>query len=131
MSILTRLFRQTKRPGITCKRIEPVVDEDAGYADHLVGQKTGPFYCGTAFCGHFTKKAARECWARKCAALKTINEEAAKILAAEGEAKYWEFIRTATIPYYPEQNPANWPCNRSSAEMRAEFIERAKIESQS
>jgi hypothetical protein len=55
--------------------IAAVINEDAGYSDHMVGQTQGPFYCGTAFCGHSTKKAARACWKKKCDAIDAINDE--------------------------------------------------------
>ena len=89
-------------------------NEDDGYNDHMVGQTEGPFYCGTAFCGHSTKKAARECWKRK---LRAFEE-----LRAAGKNPYDD------PSLYPERDPANWPINRASVAMQAEYIEKAKME---
>jgi hypothetical protein len=89
-------------------------NEDEGYNDHMVGQTQGPFYCGTAFCGHSTKKAARDCWQRK----RDACEEQRKA----GKNPYDDSA------LYPERDPKNWPINRSSAAMQAEYIERAKKE---
>ncbi len=120
------------------KITELFVNEDEGYNDHMVGQTEGPFYCGTAFCGHSTKKAARECWKNKCDAIQKIREPIEKECAALREqGKYEEaerlyvFGASAQInKFYPERDPANWPCNRSSADMQREYIERAKRESE-
>jgi hypothetical protein len=130
MDLLRRLFapRRALRLADPVSRPASTLNEDDGYKDHMVGQAEGPFYCGTAFCGHSTKKAARECWKKKCDAIDAIiaeanslreagkNDEAAKV---EGRAKR----------YYPELNPENFPINRSSAAMQTEYIERAQKES--
>lgn len=103
-------------------------NEDEGHADHLVGQKEPPFYCGTAFCGHGSKKAARECWRKKCSAIKTILIEA-EALRRAGKNDEAVLIERSIDAYYPERNPSNWPINRSSAEMRAEYEARKGSES--
>jgi hypothetical protein len=82
-TILGWLFRSTNGKAQAAIRL---VDEDYGYNDHMVGQKRGPFYCGTAFCGHSTKQAARACWKKKCDAIDAINaEEKALLLAGKKE----------------------------------------------
>lgn len=107
MNLLRRLFFGRAR------NLEPK-NEDEGYNDHMVGQTNGPFYCGTAFCGHSTKRAARECWKKKCDAFDAIR-------SAGGNPYDDEKL-------YPERNPANWPINRSSAAMQGEYVQRAREE---
>lgn len=103
--------------------------EDEGYTDHMVGQKNGPFYCGTAFCGHATKKAARECWKKHCDRGKEIGDHFYALLDAGKEKEALAFLSAGNQILQPELNPANWPVNRSSAAMQSEYIDRAKAES--
>jgi secreted trypsin-like serine protease len=98
--------------------------------EHIENQRKsgGPFYCGTAFCGHSTIKAAAKCWNTKCEALARIKSEANELRKSgkNSEAEILEISETAK--YYPEQNPNNWPINRSVREMQREYIQRAKAE---
>jgi len=107
MNLLRKLFSAVVPSAV-------VPNEDEGYNDHMVGQTHGPFYCGTAFCGHSTKKAARACWKKKCDTFAEMQKA--------GKNPYND------VTLYPELDPANWPINRSSSEMRSEYIERAKLE---
>ena len=102
-------------------------DEDEGYQDHLVGQKQAPFYCGTPFCGHSTKRAARECWKRKCDAVNSIRAEV-EALRNAGRMREAAIVELRAEVYYPERNPANWPINRSLIDLQRDYIERAKEE---
>lgn len=121
MGIFNWLFG-SKKPLAQLKAI--LKDEDEGYSDHLVGQKEGPFYCGTIFCGHSTKKAARQCWADKLAAIKRIADER-DALFAQGKFAEGQRLEAAEMGrLYPESNPDNWPCNRSSREMQRETLEK-------
>lgn len=91
-------------------------------------KNNGPFYCGTAFCGHRTIKAAKECWQAKCHALEKIREEA-EILRKQGKIREaLDFQQAQSSQYYPERDSRNWPVNRSSCDMQREFIERTKNE---
>jgi hypothetical protein len=121
MNLIRRLLKYFSHP--------PDVNEDEGYHDHMVGQKTGPFYCGTAFCGHSTKKAARECWKRAGDRHNELTEKLESLMKL-GKS-YWEayaLVESGFNELHPEDNPKNWPCNRSSAEMQAEFLNRASQE---
>ena len=118
------------------RKLTFTVDEDEGYTDHMVGQKAGPFYCGTAFCGHHTKKAARECWARHCARCQAFQEKESA-LRAQGRREEVRAMYTVVgnVAYpkvgggsFPEHDPKNWPCNRASSELQREYLERARRE---
>ena len=85
-----------------------------------------PFYCGTAFCGHHTIKAAEKCWQDKCAALERIKIEAAALHNAGKHAEACQMEDSETARYYPERDRNNWPINRSSAEMQLEYLKKAK-----
>lgn len=76
--------------------------EDYGYTDHMVGQEAAPFYCGTAFCSHSTKAAARACWKNKCDAVDEIRKQADN---ARKKGNFDEAYRLEVIEmskYYPE-----------------------------
>lgn len=88
-----------------------------------------PFYCGTAFCGHHTLRAAAECWQAKGDALDKMRAEV-KALRESGEdrERVDQYVEWGLDKLYPERVEANWPINRSSAELRREYIERAAKE---
>lgn len=102
--------------------------------EHIENQKRNraPFYCGTAFCSHSTMRAAAECWQAKMGALDGIRAECKKVREqgkGQGqEAFLLEMSGADRTRYYPELDPNNWPINRSSQEMRREYIEKAKAE---
>ena len=89
-----------------------------------------PFYCGTAFCGHSTMKAAAECREQKCARRKEVQAKFYAIEATGDLEGAIAFMQEANRDLYPEMDPNNWPINRSSASMQAQYIERAKKESE-
>jgi hypothetical protein len=122
MNVWTKLFTKIRK-------VLHVPDEDEGYNDHLVGQKNPPFYCGTAFCGHATKKAARECWQRKMVLAAEINSKFKELMAQGKKDEAWEYLKSTEPILYPEDDPANWPINRPSAAMRQEYLKRAERES--
>lgn len=109
------------------KELFKIITGDYGWDDHLVGQILPPFYCGTAFCGHATKWAARKCWKNKCEAMDAIKAEAKALRKAGKPEDAWK-IELKLRGFYPEDDPANWPCNRSRGVMEAEYIERARRE---
>jgi len=125
MNLFRRIFSRAAKQASAPK---PPVNEDEGYTDHMVGQTQGPFYCGTAFCGHATKKAARACWKKKCDAIDAIRAEAKLLHDAGKHDEAFRMEQRRTAVYYPENNPANWPVNRPMAALVQEYKERAEKE---
>ena len=130
-------------------------DPEPPIPEVIARQKNAPYYCGTAFCGHATKKAAAECSARRTAAINAFNkhlsaledegrrEEAYRtmftVVGCMGypitDPSRWPALRSGEVPSptlafnaYPEADPRNWPVNRSKSEMQREFVQRAQKE---
>jgi hypothetical protein len=110
---------------------EPVAPKEPDVPEHIERQrKQGPpFYCGTAFCGHSTIQAAAECWQRHCARWEETEAQFQRFLDAGKTEEARAFQKGAEQILRPELNPVNWPINRSSEAMQAEYIERANAES--
>lgn len=138
MSILTSLKRLLNQafpfdPKVNQRTLETAPRTASAYSGvdmgHIESQsKNGPpFYCGTAFCGHSTITAAKKCWQKKCDEMKTFNERFVQLLN-NNDPEGLKDLERDTAHFFPERNPANWPCNRSSADLQREYVERAKSE---
>jgi hypothetical protein len=89
-----------------------------------------PFYCGTAFCGHHTMKAAAECWNIHAASVRRLQAEEAAAIQAR-DATSLQRIRAEQDRLYPQNDPRNYPVNRSRAELVREYTDRAAREERS
>jgi len=102
----------------------------SGTPEHIEDQRArgAPFYCGTAFCGHATIEGAVKCWQAKSEAINAVSVEFNRLLKEGKRDEAFTVLAAGNIKNYPELNPANWPINRSSSEMQAEYLRRAKKE---
>ena len=121
---------QRRKPTKRVASVATPSTPDTPIPEHIERQrKQGPpFYCGTAFCGHHTLHAAAGCWRRKSDVLDKMRTEV-KALRESGEDRVAQYVEGLGLDkVYPERVEANWPINRSSAELQREYIERAEKE---
>ena len=97
--------------------------------DYLKEQKHAPYYCGTAFCGHNTKRAAALCWQKHCIACDALQADLEKALKVGGNDAYIALYNQRIASVFPKEDPTNWPINRSSIDMQNEYLNRVAQES--